>query len=947
MLYFCELMRVTSGIQYLKLFLLGPLMAVVSVFSFHLTMTGETVDSLYHIYLKADKAQKVEIVNELSRVLYDREITDTLYQVTKTTSTNFVGAMMHYLMSEHYYDQEQYESAMEEGMQARELTKSHKADKFQSDMLGALSNAQYRMSDYNEALKTLLQAYEVDKKLDNKALISSDLNSLAAIYLAVGQPVQGINYIEKAIAIEREMDRRDRLATRLGLASELYLLNNEPDKAMDAIKEAYTIDKQDGNTEKAAVRLVQKGAILDAMSRPNEAHNTIMQALPELEKASNTYSLAIAHNQLGSIDFKSGRRDAAIDHYKKALKYSIRCGSPKVERTAERGLWETMRETNPGVALIHLERYTILTDSMHNEMKSIQKEVMETTAYNVEQNVVDKKNQRFSSLLKWGGFVLCLMLAAMAAALFLSWRRNRKSLEIQRQTEEKRAHFFTNITNKLQTPLTVVMNGGQQLIDMPKGDAEGNKKIGEMIVRNGKSMLDLVNQLLDIEKTRDTASQPETKNGDIVMFVRLLVDNHLSATHQKLINLEFSCPVNSLVVIFTPDYIRKIVHGLIFNSLQYTPRNGSIRVLLEPLDNDKMRLTVSDTSKGIHIEDKERIFEPFTQATNDDGVETAMNLSLIQQLVQTMNGSITFDSEVGKGTTFTIEFPVQTDKSRDEKEGEVSSRFPEDRVRSANSNNHKPLAFIVENNEDVAFFIANLLRHDFNLRFAIDGQEALNNAQEMLPDLIITNIMMPVMDDKELMRKIRDNSLLNHIPIIALTADTSEQERLDCIKAGADIVLVKPFNSSELRLMADHLITRCALVHERAVKNDHTLAEAPADNMSKEDKNFINRLIGVIHAQMKKDDINIDHIAAALSLSRKQLRSRVMDMTGLTPVAFVQQVKLNYARRMIANEDTSLTVIAKRCGFQNLSHFSKVFKQQFGVSPLQYRKTGNDFSHPN
>ena len=177
-----------------------------------------------------------------------------------------------------------------------------------------------------------------------------------------------------------------------------------------------------------------------------------------------------------------------------------------------------------------------------------------------------------------------------------------------------------------------------------------------------------------------------------------------------------------------------------------------------------------------------------------------------------------------------------------------------------------------------------------------------------------------------------------------MTANTSEHERLSCFEAGADAVLVKPFNSREMQLLVKHMINQRAVLREK-------LASSSADNkvntvvsqMSKEDKEFIHRLVDVIQAQMANADIDMEHIAAALSLSRKQLRTRVMAVTGLTPVAYVLQVRLNYARRMILNEDTSLTSIASKCGFQNLSHFSKAFKQQFGLSPLQFRKSMDSF----
>ena len=206
---------------------------------------------------------------------------------------------------------------------------------------------------------------------------------------------------------------------------------------------------------------------------------------------------------------------------------------------------------------------------------------------------------------------------------------------------------------------------------------------------------------------------------------------------------------------------------------------------------------------------------------------------------------------------------------------------------------------------------------------------------------------MPVMDGWELIKYLRSTPALSHIPIIAMTSNTSEDERMACYDAGADNVLVKPFNSHELRQLADHLITQRSIIRDQLLqsRNDSTHAAQPAP-VSREDRDFVGKLVDVIHAQMAKDDIDMDHIAAALQMSRKQLRARVMAVTGLNPVAYVLQVRLNYARRMITTTDLPLTKIASKCGFLNPSHFSKAFKQQFGVSPQQFRKNEGDLSLP-
>ena len=183
------------------------------------------------------------------------------------------------------------------------------------------------------------------------------------------------------------------------------------------------------------------------------------------------------------------------------------------------------------------------------------------------------------------------------------------------------------------------------------------------------------------------------------------------------------------------------------------------------------------------------------------------------------------------------------------------------------------------------------------------------------------------------------------LPVIAGNVATGEGTR-DLIEAGADAVLVKPFYSDELRTLARHFINQRSILREQFTSTGSSLAADNNVQRSKDDQEFINKLIDVIHAQMAKEDIDMEHIAAALQLSRKQLRTRVMAITDLTPVAFVLQVRLNYARRLISTQDISLTTIASKCGFQNLSHFSKAFKQQFGVSPLQFRKTNSEFNTP-
>ena len=939
-----------TAITTLRHHLFTSLLVIVSLAAFHLSMNGEAVDSLYHIYLKAAPADKAAAADVVFGKLHDAQVCDEVLHYSELGKPDQADARLHYLMSEYYYDQEHFEKSLESGRRAKDLLDQVSDLTLKSDVLNTLANAYFRLEVYDEALVALLAAYKIDRELGDDKLISSDLNTLAAIYLAVQQPQPGIHYIENAIALERKLGRPASLAIRLGMASELYLINGETDKALQTIHEAYRLDSIDGRTEKAAIRQSQMGAVLEEMGQLDEARRLIEKALAVLEKEQNTYSIAVCHNQLGSIAQKQGHTAEAINHFKQALALSIQCGAPKVERQAEHGLWETMRKDNPAVAMLHLERYAALSDSLRNHTASLQMKVMDATLHDMELTEYSESTQKSNRILFWCGTLLAMMMLLSAIGLFYSWRRSKNALQQEQQSQELRSHFLSNITRALHTPLTVILGAGQQLCESPRANLEENERIGKMIVGQGNNMLGMLNKLLDIDMMKAAVEEPDWKDGDIVLFTRLMVNNFTDEARQHGIRLDFTSSVKSLMVKFIPEYFAKTINILLSNSIIYTPKNGNISVDLTPLDDDKIRLIVADTGKGIPPEEINRIFDPFTQSENgDDGVGTSLSLSLANHMVKTMGGEIKVDTEPEKGTTFTIIVPVQQSPKSAVERQEAAARFVRQPIDGENDKPLKPLVFIVENDDDVAYLTAYHLRDNYNLRLLSDGQEAYEQVQGLMPDLIVTSINVSTIDGKQLIRKVRSNDELKHIPIIAVTDSRSETERISCLEAGANAVLIKPFNTSELKLVAQRIIERQTFLHERFARSCDTVPDKLCSTMDKEDQQFMSKFVDVVYAQMANQDINMDHIAAAMAISRNQLRSRITAITGMSPMTYALQLRLNYARRIIINntEDLPLNVIANKCGFQSLPHFSNSFKQQFGMSPTQYRKSHNDLNHPN
>ena len=375
------------------------LAVIILVAISHLTMPGADIDSLYRCYQDADRLVKVELVNKTAQQLFDQGIIDTRYQFDPSTKEPQLDAAMHYLQAEHLLVQCNPDHALNESDQALVLI-GKKASEFKGDVLRSMSKAQSMRGAYDEALNTMLTALDNDQSLGDKQLIARDLYLLAKIYLVVEEPKSGIPFIEKSITMARQAGRSDRLANRLGTASELYLMNNESDKAMKAIDEAYSIDSNDNRMAKAASRLVQKAVVLEYLSRHDEGRKAILEALPYLVEAGDNDCLAIAYNLQASICYNDGKREEAINYYKKALEYSIKANSSAAERTAEHGLWETMRQDNPAIAMLHLERYTTLTDSLMKHLIPARLQVRDITARHIESSELSKSSSRMGQILK-------------------------------------------------------------------------------------------------------------------------------------------------------------------------------------------------------------------------------------------------------------------------------------------------------------------------------------------------------------------------------------------------------------------------------------------------------------------------------------------------------------------------------------------------------------------
>ena len=431
-------------------------------------------------------------------------------------------------------------------------------------------------------------------------------------------------------------------------------------------------------------------------------------------------------------------------------------------------------------------------------------------------------------------FALLLVGAAAGLLWYVSRMKSRHN-RAMKQMEKVRSNFFTNVTHEFRTPLTVILGLLEQLQKGGMNREELQKSI-ETISRQGQSLLDLVNQLLEVSKVRSEVGEPEWRTGDVVAYIRMLIENYQVYAQQKRVDLRFIPEEMSIMMDFVPEYLCKIIRNLLSNALKFTPKEGRVSLLMSR-NKDKLMIYVVDTGVGIDAGDLPHIFDTFYQGENNGGSDTGsgIGLSLVKQMTECMYGHIKVESRLGEGTKFMITLPLQHGNSLWEKylPDEKSDFFQPLSVngggvmlaedydveragenREINDSMHSSI-LIVEDNEDVSYYIDQLLKKDYHLLYARNGNEGLEKAKEYMPDLILTDLMMPEMDGYELCREIRHSDILNHIPIIIITAKSEEEDRVRGLDTGADAFLQKPFNADELKVRIVKLLEQRRLLREK------------------------------------------------------------------------------------------------------------------------------------
>lgn len=859
----------------------------------------------------------------------------------------------------------------------------------------------YRENDcYLEAINCHQKEFAIGSMMHDTIDMVQALNSIGTNFRRLGILDEASNYHYKALKYSSDYsDSSDSVAKKnkvmaLNGIGNICLALNVTETADSAFRAALAGERELGSHLGQAINYANIGALFENKGMKDSAWTYYRMSMKHNVEAKSQLGIALCHNHYGHLYETDGNLLKAINEY--SIAYDI------MSRKADKWHWlesclalarayvaqgdfdnaklylakakdeATRQNCANHLADIYMQYYKLYakggdnakalssyiksreySDSVSSERHLVHlQNVRIKYVYDRRQTEIEALNKSYlnerslKNLSVTGLTLFVFMAAAVIGLLGYTLRIAKRKQRMMLETEKMRESFFTNITHEFRTPLTVILGYSAQ---MEKGEMNNSDMAhtGKIITRQGRQLLAFINQLLDISRIKSAVSKPQWKHGDIALYISMLVENFHNQAELKGVRISYRHEGEKSSIDFVPDYVLKIVSNLVSNALKFSTQGGEVRVT-SAVNRNQLTLRVADQGIGMSHEEQEHIFELFYQSDNKlMGLGSGVGLTLVKQIVDSMSGHITVESEPGNGTMFNVVIPcVCRDKTAilEETQHNVPEPEPVAPMQGATNDtddapdNSKPTILIVEDNDDVAQYMGDCLRRQYNVLTASDGEQGLEKASSTVPDIIVTDLMMPHKDGLQLCDDIRRSELLCHIPVVMVTAKSTNADKMKGLKTGADAYIRKPFSAEELLLTIGNIVERQRLMRQKYAKAIES-QEQPENVVEPRDMAFIEKLNGVIFERMTNGDISVEIVATLMCMTGQQLRRKLFATTGETPAYYIKRTQMQEAKRMMDEQrEIAINEVAIRCGYCDTSHFTRSFKSVYGVTPSQYRK---------
>lgn len=896
----------------------------------HSKRTGDlqgTAESLYGYgvicKIKGDYGKAVDFFNE-ARINYEKagSATGIISCITESASINirqgnYDQALMDlHAAQEYYHDSipdekiariynmlgsiyqslEQYDKSLEYHEKSLEINQRNNFELGISVNYNNIGNAYRDLKMIPQAIDSYIESLKIKEKIGDKVGTASSLNNLGLAWLELGNHSKAIETHKTCLKLNREIGDRQGISMCLVNLGLDYLTAGDYIKAIEYSKQGLDLSTESGLIE------------------------NISEAYGTLSKAS-----------------------AALGNYRDAYRYHLEYMKYSDSLTNDRVMEKIARLEN---------RYA---------MEKKEKEIALLNVDREKQEVNLQKQKTIRNLM-----AATVVLALISLAMIWSRFRHRQKINRQlREINESKSRFFANISHEFRTPLTLLAGPLETLLEK---ESDNDRQLLRMMYRNVNRLLLLNNQLMDLSRLESGTLRLKLGKGKIIQALRGMATSFDSLAQQRNITYKLLFPEEEIICLFDLDKLEKIVYNLLSNAFKFTPDKGRIVFEVRHISDRKananqegsLEINVSDTGKGISPEHLPRIFDRFYQADNNLNREyegTGLGLAITRELVEVHMGKISVKNNPDRGTLFTVILPLNrdaypagsfslkeyqdeacSDESLFNQEGDLTEEAKEPVLQdllTGVKNTEKPLILIVEDNPDMRSFIRTSLGDGFSFIDAPDGEKGYGKAIESIPELVITDLMMPRTDGVQLCEKLKSDERTSHIPVIMLTALATVEHRIKGLETGADDYLTKPFNREELKTRCNNLIEQRRKLREKYRQG--LLLEPKEISVTSVDERFLNKLINTLENHISNPELDVDLLIREVGMSRSQLHKKLKALTGLSTTEFVRNFRLKRAATLLKGNYGNVADVCYAVGFNSLSYFTRCFHEMFGVAPSAYK----------